>query len=150
MGWSIGFDQKWNRDIGYGVPCVCDHPGCDKEIDRGLSYVCCGDQPEGGEHGCGLYFCPDHKRSHYTDNHANAALSDLVESLMLTHEYVDEAIESVMNDYPLMCERCARGAMPFDPSPDIKKWIDWKETDPSWAKWRAERDAKAKLKIKEA
>ena len=26
MGWSIGFDSKWNRDIGYGVPATCDYP----------------------------------------------------------------------------------------------------------------------------
>ena len=59
MGWSIGFDSNWNRDIGYGVPAYCDHPGCNKQIDRGLSYVCGGD-PYGGEHGCGLYFCSEH------------------------------------------------------------------------------------------
>jgi hypothetical protein len=59
MGWSIGFDAHWNRDIGYGVPAVCDHPSCDKEIDRGLAYVC-GGEPYGGESGCGLYFCPEH------------------------------------------------------------------------------------------
>lgn len=42
MGWSIGFDSNWNRDIGYGVPAFCDHPGCTAEIDRGLAYVCGG------------------------------------------------------------------------------------------------------------
>lgn len=59
MGWSIGFDSKWNRDVGYGVPATCDHPGCGKEIDRGLSYVC-GEDVYGGDHGCGLFFCSDH------------------------------------------------------------------------------------------
>ena len=59
MGWSIGYDTVWNRDIGYGVPAYCDHPGCDAKIDRGLSYVC-GSEPYGGEHGCGLYFCTEH------------------------------------------------------------------------------------------
>src|SRR6185503_6645031 len=59
MGWSIGFDSRWNRDIGYGVPATCDHPKCNEEIDRGLSYVCGGD-PKGGDRGCGLYFCPLH------------------------------------------------------------------------------------------
>lgn len=61
MSWSIGFDDSWNRDIGYGVPAWCDHPKCAAEIDRGLSYVCCGDEPYGGEHGCGLYFCATHR-----------------------------------------------------------------------------------------
>lgn len=59
MGWSIGFDTKWNRDIGYGVPATCDHPRCGAKIDRGLSYVC-GGEPYGGERGCGLYFCAEH------------------------------------------------------------------------------------------
>lgn len=59
MSWSIGFDNNWNRDIGYGVPCECDHPDCNTKIDRGLSYVC-GGEPYGGEKGCGLYFCEKH------------------------------------------------------------------------------------------
>lgn len=61
MGWSLGFDPNWNRFIGYGVPAFCDHPGCDAEIDRGLAYVCCGQEPYGGERGCGLFFCPKHQ-----------------------------------------------------------------------------------------
>lgn len=59
MGWAVGFDSKWNRDIGYGVPATCDHPGCGAEIHRGLSYVC-GGEPYGGDRGCGLYFCSMH------------------------------------------------------------------------------------------
>lgn len=59
MGWSIGWDSTWKRDIGYGVPAYCDHPGCLTEIDRGLGYVC-GGEPFGGETGCGLYFCGAH------------------------------------------------------------------------------------------
>jgi hypothetical protein len=57
--WSIGFDERWNRDVGYGVPATCDHPECSAEIDRGLSYVCGGDM-YGGERGCGLHFCEKH------------------------------------------------------------------------------------------
>jgi hypothetical protein len=60
MGWSIGFDSKWDRDIGYGVPAVCDHPGCNAQIHRGLAYVC-GGEPYGGDKGCGLYFCERHR-----------------------------------------------------------------------------------------
>jgi hypothetical protein len=59
MGWSIGFDSQWGRDIGYGVPAVCDHPRCEKASDRGLAYVC-GGEPYGGDKGCGLYFCYAH------------------------------------------------------------------------------------------
>ena len=59
MGWSIGYDPDWKRDIGYGVPAICDHPDCDEEIDRGLSYVC-GGEPYGGDVGCGLFCCATH------------------------------------------------------------------------------------------
>ena len=60
MAWAIGFDTKWGRDIGYGVPAYCDQPGCGERIDRGLAYVC-GAEPYGGERGCGLYFCGGHQ-----------------------------------------------------------------------------------------
>lgn len=60
MGWAIGYDENWKRDIGYGVPAFCDHPGCRREIDRGLSYVCAEQEPYGGNNGCGLFFCPEH------------------------------------------------------------------------------------------
>lgn len=63
MGWSIGYDESRKRDIGYGVPATCDHPGCGKAIDRGLAYVCASEQPHGGD-GCGLYFCGEHLHYH--------------------------------------------------------------------------------------
>ena len=63
MGWSIGFDERWNRDIGYGVPAVCDFPGCGEKISRGLAHVC-GSEPYGGDRGCGLYFCEKHREYH--------------------------------------------------------------------------------------
>ena len=69
MGWSIGYDEHHKRDIGYGVPANCDHPGCNAEIDRGLGYVC-GGEPYGGEHGCGLFVCSEH-------THANSKCDQL-------------------------------------------------------------------------
>ena len=59
MSWALGWDKHWKRDIGYGVPAYCDHPDCNAQIDRGLSYVC-GGEPYGGDDGCGLYFCGKH------------------------------------------------------------------------------------------
>jgi len=59
MGWSVGYDSNHKRDVGYGVPSICDHPDCNEEINRGLGYVCGGDV-YGGEHGCGLFFCGKH------------------------------------------------------------------------------------------
>lgn len=61
MSWSIGYDTTWDREIGYGVLAVCDHPECNAEIDRGLGYVCADQEPYGGDNGCGLFFCPDHQ-----------------------------------------------------------------------------------------
>jgi hypothetical protein len=60
MSWAVGYDERWGRWIGYGVPAYCDHPKCNAEIDRGLCYVCAFSEPHGGEKGCGLYFCYDH------------------------------------------------------------------------------------------
>lgn len=108
MGWSIGFDERWNRDIGYGVPARCDHPGCLEEIDRGLSYVC-GGQPYGGDHGCGLYFCSKHK--HYAGE---------------------------KRDNAPLCIRCRHGRDPFTPTPDVREWVNHKLTDESWQRWREE------------
>ena len=45
--------------VGYAVSDICDEPGCDAEIDRGLAYVC-GGMHDGGEHGCGHYYCYEH------------------------------------------------------------------------------------------
>lgn len=59
MSWSIGWDNHWQRDVGYGVPAYCDYPDCNIEIDRGLAFVC-GGEPFGGMYGCGLYFCGKH------------------------------------------------------------------------------------------
>lgn len=116
MGWSIGYDTKWERDIGYGVPATCDYPGCGKEIDCGLSYVCADSRPYGGD-GCGLYFCGAHLR-HY-DNLGPA------------------------------CERCGEDKEPFEPTPDIPRWLQWKLTDESWQHWRDENPEEV-AKIKQA
>jgi len=109
MSWALGYDPNWNRDIGYGVPAICDHPDCNAKIDRGLSFVC-GDDVYGGEHGCGLYFCGEH------------LLFDLE-----------------VDDMPPRCERClAEDAEPFTPKPDTPEWLRWKLRDTSWMQWREE------------
>ena len=108
MSWSVGYDTKWKRDIGYGVPAICDHPECDNEIHRGLSYVC-GGEPFGGDHGCGVYFCQEH---------------------LTYHEIEDDRVQC--------CERCAAGENWFNAKPDTPEWIRWKLTDESWQEWRDE------------
>ncbi len=122
MGWSIGFDERWKRDVGYGVPATCDHPGCGKEIDRGLSYVC-GAHPYGGDHGCGLFFCPDHLT--FAESHGDP----VCERCALEDENVE----------------------PFEPTPDTPEWTAWKLTDESWQRWRDENPAEvAALQAKAA
>lgn len=102
MGWQVGYDPNWERDVGYGVPAMCDHPGCGEEIDRGLSYVC-GSDVYGGDLGCGLYFCAEHlDRSTYVE--------------------ADDR-------YVSLCARCGSGEPPFDPTPDTQEWTDHKATE---------------------
>ena len=113
MGWAIGFDTRWQRDIGYGVPALCDFPSCNKKIDRGLSHVCCDQEPHGGD-GCGLYFCENH------------------------HNYVRKDLSG-------LCSRCFNHKPPFKLKQDLMAWLNFKETDASWAEWRKERDAKLVL-----
>lgn len=108
MGWSLGYDDTWRRDIGYGVPAYCDHPGCTAEIHRGLAYVCCGSEPYGGEHGCGRYFCPAHEAVVY-----------------------DEDEDGEEGDEP----RCGHRDQEHI-SPDHPEWVLHKLTDSSWEPWR--------------
>lgn len=110
MGWSIGYDSTWGRDIGYGVPAYCDHPGCTAEIDRGLAYVCACEQPYGGDDGCGLYFCGTHLRGGYCER---------------CYEWLDGDLEPLDDGPP-----------PFDPKPDHPTWLRHKLRDASWARWR--------------
>ena len=58
MGWSYGINSE-GREVGYSVQATCDHPGCETQIDRGLAYVC-GGMHDGGDYGCGRYFCGEH------------------------------------------------------------------------------------------
>lgn len=115
MGWSIGWDTNWNRDIGYGVPAYCDHPDCNEEIDRGLSYVC-GSEPHGGDRGCGLYFCSSHL-------------------LMPCSSRLPGQL----------CQRCYPRAKPsFAAKPDHPEWLSWKLSDSSWKRWRKENPKEVK------
>ena len=108
MSWALGYDNSWNRDVGYGVPSKCDLPRCKKEIDRGLSFVC-GGEPYGGEYGCGLFFCPEH-----------------------FHSKKPRGADGWLQQ----CPRCYQYRPPYAPKPDVKEWVEWKLNDESWALWR--------------
>jgi len=107
MGWAIGTGAN-GRDIGYGVPAICDKPGCNNKIDRGLSY-CCGEFIS--DNGCGLYFCLSH----------------------LAYRKPRYEEQSV-----LFCLRCNSYKPPYEPKEDIEEWQHWKLIDVSWEQWRKE------------
>ena len=119
MSWAVGYDPNWKRDIGYGVPSVCDFPTCNTQIDRGIGYVCGGDV-QGGEWGCGLYFC----ESHLQYNKVPGTERDIVR----------------------VCERCGHNLeigdhphaylKPFEMKPDTLGWVKWKLYHASWKTWR--------------
>lgn len=59
MGWAGPMPNAQGRMVGYAVVASCDQYGCNTTIDRGLAY-CCGGMHDGGDHGCGRYFCGQH------------------------------------------------------------------------------------------
>jgi len=60
MGYQIyKVGKRWG---GYGVPTICEHPGCNEKIDRGYSHAC-GGEPF-SERGCDRYFCSKHLAHH--------------------------------------------------------------------------------------
>ena len=61
MGYAV-YRIGEGRHGGYGVPAYCEHPECNEEIDRGMSFAC-GGEPF-SEIGCDKYFCSKHR--HYT------------------------------------------------------------------------------------
>lgn len=132
MGWAVGYMN--HRDIGYGVPAICDHPDCDVEIDRGLAY-CCGDEPW-GDVGCHLYFCGEHLGySGIFDSEGNQIDPDAEEE-----KAEEDGVEVDDSDwsYVDLCERCHDNLPPFPMKADTLEWVWWKLNAPSWAKWRAE------------
>jgi len=65
MGWGNCGTDSQGRPIGYMHDATCDHEGCSKEIDRGLSYAC-GDM-HGEDPGCEKYFCHEHMKTRKID-----------------------------------------------------------------------------------
>lgn len=118
MGYSIGTGEN-GRDIGYGVIAICDKPGCDEKIDRGMSY-CCGGYV--GDHGCGLYFCTKHLQ--------------FVDVREPEERGVTEPLE--FGDTFTGCDRCAKGKPPYEPKGEHPDWMWWKLNHHSWKTWRSE------------
>jgi hypothetical protein len=85
------------RECGYYWRALCDQPGCENVIDRGLAYLC-GQGPGETEFGCGRYFCGDHM-GYRTYGRGAAA-------------------EHVQN-----CKRCQRGRAPYPMKADIPQAV---------------------------
>jgi hypothetical protein len=47
------------KECGYFVDAVCEAPGCEAEIDRGVAYACGGEPGEFDDY-CAGYFCHEH------------------------------------------------------------------------------------------
>ena len=59
MGWGNCGTDSQGRPIGYSFDGTCDHPGCNREIDRGLAHACGGMHGE-QDYSCEGYFCHEH------------------------------------------------------------------------------------------
>ncbi len=116
MGYAVY--QIGKRFGGYGVPAICEHPGCNKEIDRGMSYAC-GGEPF-SELGCDRYFCEDHLEWHDFNTGCGS------------------------REGAFVCKRCAKRKSPFPYKPEHPDWVNHLLTDDSWEKWRNENPEKVK------
>ncbi len=124
MGYAV-YQIRNSRFGGYGVPTFCEHPDCNEEIDRGMSFAC-GGEPF-SEVGCDLYFCGKHLI--YTGFKMNG---DWFPDCLCDHE------DDCGCEYKEVCERCAKGEASFDYKPEHPEWIAHVLEDESWKKWRKE------------
>jgi len=107
MGYEIyRVGKRW---AGYGVPAICEHPGCEEKIDRGFSFAC-GGEPN-SERGCDRYFC-------------------------LKHLYYHTFNVNGERQTTTVCKRCHTYKPPFPYKPETKEWAKHLLTDPSWKEWR--------------
>lgn len=125
MGYQVY--QVGKRFGGYGVPTICEHPDCNEEIDRGVSYAC-GDEPF-SEIGCDRYFCSKHL-VWYTHNESTGKKCKHKRDCDCRN--VD------------VCERCANNKSPFPYKPEHKDWVHHLLTDESWQEWRNENKEEVK------
>lgn len=75
MGWGDCGTDSGGRPIGYIFDAICDEPGCEIEITRGLAFSCGNMHGENG-YDCEKYFCGNHlfsvelkEKDRYTEKH---------------------------------------------------------------------------------
>ena len=127
MGYAIYDVGK--RHGGYGVTAYCEHPDCNEEIDRGMSFAC-GGEPF-SEVGCDRYFCEKHR--HYTGFKMNG---DSFPDCLCDCEDDPEVEKECECEFHSVCERCAKGEEPFDMKPEHPEWVYHLLNHYSWAEWR--------------
>ena len=133
MGYAVyKVGPRWG---GYGVPAYCEHPDCNEEIDRGMSFAC-GGEPF-SEVGCDRYFCSKHREMVGFKCDGSDELCD--------HEDDCEC------EFKEVCENCAyrgdgepRYKMPFPYKPEHPDWVAHLLTDESWSDWRKENPGEVK------
>lgn len=121
MGYQIyEVGPRWG---GYGVPAICEQPGCNEKIDRGMAYAC-GGEPF-SELGCDRYFCGKHLEYECWKCDGSEEKCD--------HDNTKKNCSCMCAE---VCERCAKGEPPFPYKPETKEWIKHLLKDPSWKEWR--------------
>lgn len=121
---GYGVYENGERFAGYAVPAICEHPGCNKKIDRGYAYAC-GGEPF-SERGCDRYFCSEHLWYHNFNIRGSR-----------------ECVQ--------VCARCNTYKSPFPYKPEKEEWLQHILNDESWSTWREENPEKVnefKNKIK--
>lgn len=127
--------RNWNRWAGYWVPAYCEHPDCNKEIDRWMSYACWWEPFS--EYWCDRYFCEEHM-DFLAINQDGEVVKD--EDYEIEKEDSYEFIE--------WCERCKEWKDPFPYKQEHPNWLKHILTDESWEEWR-NNSPKEVLKYKE-
>lgn len=118
MGYQVyKVGRRWG---GYGVPTFCEHPGCNEEIDRGVSYAC-GGAPF-SEHGCDRYFCSKHLQHVYFKDDGSRCRH--------RNDCDCEGVD--------LCERCENNKPSFRYKSEHPDWVKHILKDLSWKKWRDE------------
>ena len=134
MGYSV-YEIWNNRWGGYWVPAICEHPDCNEEIDRWMSYACWWEPFS--EYWCDRYFCEKHTKMKTIDNFWDTVTED---------NYKKEDEDNY--EFKEVCERCLNNKEPFSYKPESKEWLEHLINDESWEKWR-ENNPKILEKYKE-
>ena len=124
MGYQVY--RVGRRYGGYGVPTICEHPDCNKEIDRGMSYAC-GGEPF-SEYGCDMYFCSEHV----------VGIAVTPEGELIKCDHLREDCDYQFYEVCKPCSTRDPDVKFFPHKPEHPDWVKHLLTDESWAQWREE------------